>query len=737
MKKRISKGLVLGLTASMLMGVVFGGVDLSKVYAAEVDDEVVIGAEKFDDIEETAIEAVEINDSEDSVILDETDFSTSGDRDYEAQILSENVSSKSSDIMELSDDDSRNEDVEVEEDLDDEIVAHTLNAYQVSNESSLNSALEAGGDVQLSANITCTSDIYIKCAVRIDLNGYTIDLDEVNKILIYEDLVIEGGGKIVGDIEILNGDLTLKEGILRGEFSSTVEINNENSTFNMEGGTIISPIDGRACIDVTKGYYNMVGGEVCGNQDDDESDRGPGIYCCSYEGRGKVTIKGGSIHGFETGVYISGINGDYSLSMSEGSIYDCKYGIYSEDDIEDGVAIGSVNIDGGNILNCEYGLYLDGEAMINGGSIHDNDVGVYCNSDVSTILKMTAGKIVNNRGEGMNVGGGDMSVKISGGEISQNGDCGVKIGGLVVVDITGGKITNNRGNGVYFTGAQENDTGMRNGILRISGSPYIYGNEYGISWYDTTLENTNIVVAGTLNKDAKVSVIRKIGNDFTEGYKNYNNTIDPGSIFFWGDGDGDYKANLNNSTGEVQFSKRITPISQKITKAVPKTASIVSGQSTTTTITGTNIKGKKFFSSSNTNIATINSSGKITGKKPGKAKISVYVNATGNYTKSNTASFNITVKKPATPTLSSVKGSKQSAVVKWKKATCNGYLIEYATDKAFKKNKKTLTVKGGTKTSATIKNLKKGKTYYIRMYAYGSSTNVKSGASKAKSVKCK
>lgn len=58
-------------------------------------------------------------------------------------------------------------------------------------------------------------------------------------------------------------------------------------------------------------------------------------------------------------------------------------------------------------------------------------------------------------------------------------------------------------------------------------------------------------------------------------------------------------------------------------------------------------------------------------------------------------------------------------VVKWKKDTkAKGYIIEYSTDKKFKKDVKTVIVSKNTITSKTITKLKAGKKYYVRACAY-------------------
>lgn len=65
-----------------------------------------------------------------------------------------------------------------------------------------------------------------------------------------------------------------------------------------------------------------------------------------------------------------------------------------------------------------------------------------------------------------------------------------------------------------------------------------------------------------------------------------------------------------------------------------------------------------------------------------------------------------------TKTLSMKKGLK----ITWKKASVNGYELQYSTNKSFK-SAKTIKVKNN-KTSYTINKLKSKKTYYIRIRAY-------------------
>lgn len=76
--------------------------------------------------------------------------------------------------------------------------------------------------------------------------------------------------------------------------------------------------------------------------------------------------------------------------------------------------------------------------------------------------------------------------------------------------------------------------------------------------------------------------------------------------------------------------------------------------------------------------------------------------------------------------------------VTYGKVSASRYQIQVATDKKFKKNKKTVTAKK-SKTKVKISKLKKKKKYYVRVRAYKSVSGKKVyGAwSKVKTVKTK
>ena len=72
-------------------------------------------------------------------------------------------------------------------------------------------------------------------------------------------------------------------------------------------------------------------------------------------------------------------------------------------------------------------------------------------------------------------------------------------------------------------------------------------------------------------------------------------------------------------------------------------------------------------------------------------------------------------------------------------ASVSGYEIQLATDKKFKKNKKTITIKKQKTTKATVKKLKAKKKYYVRVRTYKTVNGKKvySAWSKIKTVKTK
>ena len=180
----------------------------------------------------------------------------------------------------------------------------------------------------------------------------------------------------------------------------------------------------------------------------------------------------------------------------------------------------------------------------------------------------------------------------------------------------------------------------------------------------------------------------------------------------------------NPTTANKLKKQKITKVSSAYKKSV--------GQSFTLK---PKAKGKITYKTGNKKVATVNSKGKVTVKGTGKATITVTAKATSTYSKS--------VKKitvygvPKKPEMKKLTAGKKKFTVQWKKdKKADGYQVQYSTDKKFKKNVKSVNVSKKS-TKATVKKLKKRKTYRVRVRSYKKINGKKyySGWGKVKSVK--
>lgn len=77
------------------------------------------------------------------------------------------------------------------------------------------------------------------------------------------------------------------------------------------------------------------------------------------------------------------------------------------------------------------------------------------------------------------------------------------------------------------------------------------------------------------------------------------------------------------------------------------------------------------------------------------------------------------VVKTKKATIKKLTPKKKALKVTWKKVSgAKGYEIKLATNKKFTRNKKTVKVKKGSATSKTVKKLKSGKKYFVKIRAY-------------------
>ena len=117
----------------------------------------------------------------------------------------------------------------------------------------------------------------------------------------------------------------------------------------------------------------------------------------------------------------------------------------------------------------------------------------------------------------------------------------------------------------------------------------------------------------------------------------------------------------------------------------------------------------------------------------------VTVTGVGDVSGTVEKTFKIEHDRPGQVTLKSpTTGSSHYVKARWNDLDCDGYQIRYATNSDFK-NSKSIYVKDGDTLSKTIKDLKKGKRYYVKVRAYNNyeDSKVFGKWSKWKSIVCK
>lgn len=143
------------------------------------------------------------------------------------------------------------------------------------------------------------------------------------------------------------------------------------------------------------------------------------------------------------------------------------------------------------------------------------------------------------------------------------------------------------------------------------------------------------------------------------------------------------------------------------------------------------------YKSSNKKVADYKK-GKINIKGCGTATITVSA-GNANYAKvSKKVTIKVLPKKASVKKLVSKK-SRQITVAWKRQKEAAGYVVEYTTDRKFKKKVKKVEIKKNTTTSTTIKKLSGGKKYYVRVKAYTKINKKKQfgSAGKVQNVKVK
>ena len=287
---------------------------------------------------------------------------------------------------------------------------------------------------------------------------------------------------------------------------------------------------------------------------------------------------------------------------------------------------------------------------------------------------------------------------------------------------------------------------------------YIYFYCYGLGYkVKTDLTGTNqIIIASNFTKtygDAAFSIDAVTSGDGELSYVSDNESVAKvdakGKVTLTGVG----TAHITITASET---KNYSAAKKVITITVKKKDSAGNTDNNSSLITAKNITktygckafslgaksksgGKLTYSVADKKVAAVDKKGKVTVKGYGQTKITITSAAKGKYPKAK-KTITLTV-KPVKTKIASVKSAKsKNMVVKWKKDTkATGYVIQYSTDKKFKKGVKTVTITKNKTTSKTIGKLKGGKNYYVRVCTYKKSNGkqIKGSYSAVKSIKVK
>lgn len=174
-------------------------------------------------------------------------------------------------------------------------------------------------------------------------------------------------------------------------------------------------------------------------------------------------------------------------------------------------------------------------------------------------------------------------------------------------------------------------------------------------------------------------------------------------------------ASVNTGRYRVKFTCKTVTTVKVSSLSISGNKVVAAGSSFTLKATAapTNATNKAVkWSSSNTSVAKVSSSGKVTTKTPGKAVITATAKDGSGVTKTCT----VIVKPKKHSTLAVVKTSAKKAVVVWNtQKNVSGYQIQYSTNSSFTNAKSVK--KGASYDNVTLTSLKKAK-YYVRIRSY-------------------
>lgn len=166
-------------------------------------------------------------------------------------------------------------------------------------------------------------------------------------------------------------------------------------------------------------------------------------------------------------------------------------------------------------------------------------------------------------------------------------------------------------------------------------------------------------------------------------------------------------ANVKNGNWEAGQSVQSVTLNKKTSLITDSYSTTVKASVNPTTVINPYVQWK----SSNSSVASVNSSGKITGEKPGKATIT----ATAHNGKK--ASVAVTIKPRKNKITSLKRSGSKSIKVTWSKVSgVTGYRIYMSTKKS--SGYKRIRIASSSSSTYTKSGLRKGKKYYFKVRSY-------------------
>ena len=489
-----------------------------------------------------------------------------------------------------------------------------------------------------------------------------------------------------GTTNITGGTITTNDAGANGVFSygansGTTNATGDGTTVNISDTTITTSADGSG------GIMTTYGGTTNATNLTITTSGGSSAPIRTDRGGGWVTVNGGTYT--SNGQGSPAIYSTADINVSNATLVSNK---------SEGVCIegtGSINL-----TNCALTAT---NSALNGNACFYDTIMIYQSqsgdaSSGTSAFTMTGGSLTSNQGDTFHVTNTNAVITLSGVTITNSSD-GVLLsvcddGWSGASNIATLNANSQTLEGDILVGSDSTLT-----MTLSSGSTYTGKTSGSITDDKGTSRSTSI---GTVNmtidsgctwKLTGDSYVTSLTNNGTIDYNGYTLTV--GSTSYSDSSSGTGTADSSKATTYDLSAATVSAITNQAYtgKAIKPVPSI--------TLNGTTLTNGTDFSLSYTN-----------NKKIGTATVTI--TGIGNYTGTITKTFKIVPKKT---TLKSVKNTATNTItVKWKKiASGKGYQIQYATNKTFTKNKKTVTVSGKTNITKTISNLKKGKTYYIRV----------------------